>query len=286
MKTIRTFVNAAEAGFAGSLLESAGIRTLLKGEQSFMMTPGLATGGIQLQVEDEDVDRAVRLLDKGFDAVTEESRSDTEAETETPAAMEHAPVPRKAGRRRGHLGLMVVGAMALGLMAYGVHQWDLYHPPQPRDADFDHDGRPDHFYVYRDDGTLLRILVDHNGDGAVDEWITYDREGNAEHTERDTNFDARPDVWSFYENGEIQSRQRDTDFDGVPDWFGTYEHGLIVREDCRPGDSTVVVRRHIFVNAVLREEQVDEDRDGKFDYRILYDAFGTPSDRMPIEAAK
>jgi hypothetical protein len=40
------------------------------------------------------------------------------------------------------------------------------------------------------------------------------------------------------------------------------------------------------VNGDLREELVDEDRDGKFDYRILHDPFGGISERIPLGEAK
>ncbi len=102
----------------------------------------------------------------------------------------------------------------------------------------------------------------------------------------DANFDTRPDIWYFYRDGELQSWKRDTDFDGVPDWFGTCEHGLTVRQDCRPGDSFTVIRRYLFVNGHLHEELVDEDRDGKFDYKFIYDPFGGRSDRMPMGNSK
>ena len=41
MKTIRTYSNLSDAGFASSLLEAAGIKTLLADEQSFTIGYGL-----------------------------------------------------------------------------------------------------------------------------------------------------------------------------------------------------------------------------------------------------
>lgn len=54
MKTVKTFANLSEAGFASSLLEAAGIPALLADEQSYLAIPGMATGGIRLQVEEEE----------------------------------------------------------------------------------------------------------------------------------------------------------------------------------------------------------------------------------------
>ena len=69
MKTVKTFGNLAEAGFACSLLEASGICAALADEQSFLMTPGMVTGGIRLQVEDADCERALEVLDRFVESV-------------------------------------------------------------------------------------------------------------------------------------------------------------------------------------------------------------------------
>lgn len=279
MKTIRTYINAAEAGFASSLLESAGIQTLLKGEESFMLTPGLVSGGIQLQVDEEEAERAVRLLDQGFDAAADAPNASVGSTDDIPVQSE--------GRGRIPVGLFAAVAAALALMVFTVHQWAERSGQTNLDnyrhtLDYDKDGRPDHIYIY-EMGMLRRGEVDRNGDGRMDAWMTYDEEGRELRDESDQNFDGRPDAWWFYREGEAVASEHDTDFDGRPDWFGTFEHGLMVRQDCRPGDSDIVVRRYLLTHEIYREEQVDEDRDGKFDYRILYDPFGTPSERKPVD---
>jgi hypothetical protein len=93
-------------------------------------------------------------------------------------------------------------------------------------------------------------------------------------------------LWYFYVNGSLQRGEQDTDFNGQPDWFFSFENGLLVRADCRPNGSKIVVRRQIYEHGILREEWVDEDQDGKFDYKILHDIFGATSGRIPIEPAK
>jgi hypothetical protein len=282
MKTIRTYINVAEAGFASSLLESAGIRTLLLGEESFLMLPGLATGGIHLQVEDEDAERALRLLTEGLDAVADKPLGALSSETRARK--------ESADQLRIPIGLFAAGAAALALLFFAVHQWNETRrtggqAAERFDADYDHDGRPDHFFVYRN-GSIVSAEADRDGDGRIDAWGTFDSEGRNLHDELDQNFDGRPDAWYSYRDGEVHGSQADADFDGRPDWFSTYVHGIPVRTDCRPGDSAIVIRRYLLVAGDLREELVDENRDGAFDYKILYDPFGAPSDRMPIEAAK
>jgi hypothetical protein len=62
MKTIRRYGNAAEAGFAQSLLVAAGIAASLADENAGSLFPPLVPWGIRLQVPDEEVDRAHRIL--------------------------------------------------------------------------------------------------------------------------------------------------------------------------------------------------------------------------------
>lgn len=279
MKTVKTFANLAEAGYASSLLESAGIRASLADEQSFLMTPGMATGGIRLQVEDPDFERAMRVLEEGPDAA--ESPVAGSAVSSEPVEIGKIPT-----------GLFVAAAAGLAFLAFAIHQFAENRRTGRRRADnqtyeydYNQDGRPDHFFIYRD-GVLSREEVDRNFDGKIDEWDFFDREGKIERMELDENFDGRPDVWFSYKNGIIGSSRSDTDFNGRPDWFATFENGVAIRSDCRPNDSKIVVRRYISEHGVLREEWVDENQDGVFDYKFLYDPFHTRSEKIPIESAK
>jgi hypothetical protein len=61
--TIKIYQNVAEAGYAHSLLEAMGIAGYLHGEDAFQ--DGFpATDGIRLQVEPEDVAKALGILDQ------------------------------------------------------------------------------------------------------------------------------------------------------------------------------------------------------------------------------
>ena len=283
MKTIKTFGNLAEAGFACSLLEAAGIPAALADEESFQMVAGLGMMGIRLQVEDADFERALKVLAEGPDAADREVES-------SPAS----PISQDQNNGNGKIptGLFVAAAAVLVLLAITLRQVAenrraarLEPADEKYETDENHDGRPDHFYIYRN-GVIATARIDRNADGKIDEWETYDREGKIEHAEVDTNYDGRPDVWYFYKNGLVESERRDSDFNGRPDWFITFENGLAVRADCRPNESNIVVRREIYAHAAIREEWVDENQDGIFDYKILVDPFGARSERIPIHAAK
>jgi hypothetical protein len=274
VKTVKTFTNLAEAGFAASLLEAAGIPASIAGEQSFLYVAGIANEGVRLQVEDQDFDHAIQILREGLDAPPPPPASEPTAEE---------------GRTPVALLVAVVAAYALlGFTIYQAREEQRTRPKRPDTQtvqyDYNGDGRPDHFYTYRE-GTLVRAEVDRNFDGKIDEWESSDPAGRPAHVEQDDNFDGRPDFWYFYENGQLVRSEQDVDYNGKPDWFNVYKYGVLVRSDCRPNGSQVVQRRLIYVNGILSEEWVDEDRDGKFDYKILHDPFGNTSERMPIEAS-
>jgi hypothetical protein len=64
MRTVKSYANLAEAGFASSLLEAGGIRTLLADEQSSLWSYGMAIP-IRLQVDDADFEKAHQITQRG-----------------------------------------------------------------------------------------------------------------------------------------------------------------------------------------------------------------------------
>ncbi len=278
MKTVRTFGNLAEAGFASSLLEAAGIQALLADEQTFTIGYGAAIGGLRLQVDDADWDRAVQVLESGPDAATTIGKAD-----ELPST------PSEPGRIP--TGLFLAAAAFFVVLAFAVYnaiqqkQTGARSSKQTEEYDYDHDGKPDHFFTYRN-GRNVSATVDRNYDGRIDEWDTYNSEGVIARVELDDNFDGKPDAWITYKYAAPVMAKRDTDFNGLVDCIDTYENGIVVLSESAPNESSPVVRRYLYVNGVLREEWVDENRDGIFDYKILHDPFGATSGMIPIEAGK
>jgi hypothetical protein len=63
MKTIRTYDNLGEAGFAQSLLEASGIDAALLDQNVGASGEAFVMGGMRLQVPEEDFDRAVEILE-------------------------------------------------------------------------------------------------------------------------------------------------------------------------------------------------------------------------------
>ena len=275
MKTVKTFSNLAEAGFADSLLEAAGIPALLADEQSFLWSYGVAIP-IRLQVEDAEFERARQVLERGLQA----------AEDAPPSA---AAALTRAGRRRNSSRALHCRRWLFALMAFAIHNtFEDRKPPESRDqnyeADYNHDGRADYFETYTGN-RIISSKGDRNFDGQIDEWFFFDNKGQATRGEIDQKVDGRPDVWITYRDGVQETFTEDTDFNGVTDWITTFTHGIRARSEARPNDSGTVSRTQLYRSGVLYEERVDEDRDGKFDYRILYDPYGSMSERMPLEEA-
>ncbi|HON51981.1 MAG TPA: DUF2007 domain-containing protein [Bacteroidales bacterium] len=63
--TIQTFTYAHEAYIAQSKLESFGIETFLQDELTTQIIPvySYATGGVKLQVHEQDVEKALKILE-------------------------------------------------------------------------------------------------------------------------------------------------------------------------------------------------------------------------------
>ncbi len=121
MKTIRRFTNIAEAGFACSLLEAAGINAALADEHAYTLGPQYAPWGIRLQVSEPDADRAERVLDQqeGFSPLPDDFVPPPE-----PADSLAAPSDRKSNMtgaflRGGIWALVAFGALAGVTLAAG-----------------------------------------------------------------------------------------------------------------------------------------------------------------------
>ncbi len=277
MRTIQTFTNLSEAGFASSLLEAADIRAFLADEHSFALGYETPAIGIRLQVEDADFDRAQRVLTSGLDAAG------------PPPAPVETPQVERGGAPSSLLFVIIAGVAVLAFAGYWARESQRTArsrvAEQTYDMDYNSDGKPDHFSTYRGE-RFAHSESDRNFDGKPDCWMFGGRDGIAKRDEVDENFDGKPDHWFAYRNGVVATSRADVDFDGRPDFFTRYEHGVPAETNVRPGDTSVVVRRYLLSHGILREEWVDENADGVFDYKIMNDLFGAQSARIPIAPAK
>ncbi len=278
MKTLCTYGNLAEAGFAQSLLETAGIQAELADENTYAIGYGRVVGDIRLQVKEEDLERAQQVLSEGPSAV------------EHQAGHAAPPQPVSAeGKQLPHFpaGIFVAVAVALIALFFAVAQWRERQvrgqDEEEYDAkyDLDGDGRIDMANTYRGK-YLYRSWVDRNHDGKPDSWSEHGPRAIPLTAKLDENYDGKPDVWFTYEKGRLASGKSDRDFNGVPDVFLSYKNDLVESAEVRPNESPNIFRRQSFTHGVLRKEEVDENGDGRFDYSIDYDVFGTPSEHLPV----
>ena len=115
MKTIRTYGNSAEANFARSLLESAGVQASLADELAYTMEPPLVPWGIRLQVPDEEVARALEILDRGasFVPLAEEFEPPVSEQDEVITPAHNPELGRWAFLEGGLCGLGLYGVLKL-----------------------------------------------------------------------------------------------------------------------------------------------------------------------------
>jgi hypothetical protein len=284
MKTLRTYGNLAEAGFAKSLLEAAGITAELADENAYAAGYGRVVGDLRLQVDEQDFEKAThvprRRLGRNNDS--------------TPARRRHR---MRKMHHQANSGLPISqqefslrAVLHWSRCSFAVAQWrerqkDGSSEEQVMKYDTNNDGKTDTVYTYRG-RNLSRVTFDRNNDGKPDQWEEYNSNGIIVSSSEDNNFDGVPDNWITTITANQPPGKADRDFNGAPDVYATYRNSLIERTEVRPNGAKVPVRVQKYVNGILREEQVDADQDGRPDYRIEYDPFGTPSEHLPIETAK
>ena len=130
MVTVRQYLNPTEAELDKTLLEEAGIPVFLADESSLSLGYGGVLGGVRLQVEDTDLERAQGVLDKreGVTPLTDDFIPPQEPLTVEPTS---APPPLPAPEiepesewidtffRGGAVLMVVFGILALLILATG-----------------------------------------------------------------------------------------------------------------------------------------------------------------------
>ncbi len=66
--------------------------------------------------------------------------------------------------------------------------------PRKVAVDTNYDGKPDRAEYYDEKGEIIRVEVDPDGDGVIDETIYYEN-GKPKKGAKDTNKDGKQDVW-------------------------------------------------------------------------------------------
>jgi hypothetical protein len=117
MVTVRQYINPSEAELDKTLLEEAGIPVFLADENSMSIGYGGVLGGVRLQVEDADLDRARRVLNER-EGVT--PLPDDFVPPEEPPRIEPIPTPTPTlVTKEGWIDTFFWGGVAL-VAAFGI----------------------------------------------------------------------------------------------------------------------------------------------------------------------
>jgi hypothetical protein len=156
-------------------------------------------------------------------------------------------------------------------------------PPAPRPApsaepaadgivDRNEDGRID-LWLYREDGEIVRRVLDEDFDGRPDTTVHYDRATQRPaRVEEDANGDGRSDAWTEYQNGVIARRRSDANHDGTVDTWTFYQAGVIARHEQDTTGSGFRDRVGHYEGGKLVREEQDTSGDGRADVVLHYDA--------------
>lgn len=277
------FVTVYETGdpafiaFAKSILQSESIKYFIRGEgiQDLFAGGRLGTGfnpvigPVEIQVDEKDVEKAKDLLSQIEQGEFELSETDTiynyAEKSEDSAAKKH----KVKGLLKGIIIGVLVSAIAFYLFYYrekhfsGVLRYDL-----------NKDSKPDLVYTYKN-GVIVRFEEDRNFDGKIDMWDFY-KDGTVDRGESDDDFDGRVDTWFYYKNGVVNRVEIDTNFDNKPEIIEDYTNGVLSKKSWYHESSRNLWKGAYFVGGIMREQYIDQDYDGTFDIKIIYDSSERP----------
>jgi hypothetical protein len=127
--------------------------------------------------------------------------------------------------------------------------------------DEDFDGRPDQtIHFDRETRRPSRVEEDTSGNGAVDSWTDY-RQGEIVRRRSDSSGDGIVDTWSFYRNGELTRHEQDTTGDGFRDVISSFEAGRRIQEE-RDNDGDGQADTVLYFDDGEQLTRQEEDRDG------------------------
>jgi len=282
------FVTVHETGdpafiaFAKSILQSEGIKYFIQGEglQDLFAGGRLGTGfnpiigPVKIQVDEKDLEKAKELLkqiEEGkFELLEGDAANDAE-KVERDGAKKHT-------FRYLLIGFMIgVLVSVLGFMVYDYRERHLSGVVK---YDLNKDSKPDCFYYY-ENGVIVKVEQDRNFDGKIDLWYFY-KDGDLDHGVSDNNFDGIVDTWFNFKNGALTQIEIDTNSDNKPEIIESYTNGILSQKVWIDETSRKIWKKAIYYSGVMREEYIDQDYDGKFDIKIIYDSSERPIKTYPL----
>jgi antitoxin component YwqK of YwqJK toxin-antitoxin module len=277
------FVTVYETGdpafiaFAKSILQSEGIKYFIRGEgiQDLFAGGRLGTGfnpvigPVEIQVDEKDVEKAKDLLRQIEQGEFELSETDTiynhAEKSEDSATKKH--------KVKGLLKGIIIGVLVSAMVFY-VYYYREKHFSGVLKYDRNKDSKPDLFYTYKN-GVIVKYEEDRNFDGKIDLWVFY-KDGSDDHGESDNDFDGRVDTKFYYKNGVLSRVEIDTNFDNKPEIIEEYTNGVLSAMSWYHESTRNLWEKAYFVGGIKKEEYIDQDYDGTFDIKIIYDSSERP----------
>jgi len=143
---------------------------------------------------------------------------------------------------------------------------------ETQDSNFD--GVMDRTVFFDSDENPLKIVLDTNGNGVPDQWQQYEND-SLKWFESDRNDDGKTDLKIFYIDGEKQRLIKDDDFNEffeITQKFDQDGWNVVIELD---SDENKIVDLIFFYTAEgLSRKDMDENGDGRIDFREYYDSSG------------
>jgi hypothetical protein len=269
--------NPALIAFAKSLLESEGLRCFARGEglQDLFACGRLGMGynpvigPVEIQVDEKDVERAKDVLSQIEEGCIAQPEADGECS-------QREKGEDRSAQRHTFRDLLVgffIGVLisAMGLIAYDYRE---RHRSRVTTYDLNKDSKPDLFYYYKS-GIIVKVEQDRNFDGRIDLWEYY-KDDRRDHGESDNNFDGIPETSFKFKDGLLALINIDTNGDNRPEIIEYYTNDILSEKVWVQESSAKVWKRALFDYGVMREEYIDQDYDGAFDIKIVYDSSERP----------
>lgn len=258
--TVCETANPVTIAFVKSILESEGIEYYCKGEGSQQSLP------VQIQVDEKDEEEAREILKQMESELSEgDVKNKYAKEVKDTVAGKHT----SKGLIKGiFIGIFISVAVFL------LYDHRQKHFSGVVEYDLNNDSKPDSFYHY-ENGELIKEEEDRNFDGKIDLWYFY-KAGYLDRGESDDDFDGKVDTWYYFKNRQLIRIETDTNFDSKPEIISHFKNGIRTEEVWYHETSRVPWKKALFVNGLKQEEYIDQDYDGEFDIKIVYNSSERP----------
>lgn len=273
MQTAYNALNDIDAQLVVDRLSDEGIEAHVFGRFLSSASGELpAQSMIRVQVADDDVVRALRIVGEWRDDMT---RSANETEPEPAAFAEGVPTVATGATRSNAgkgFGLVLAGALIGALCTYAA----IRLPQSEEPFDFDDDGVVDVRYVYAGE-QLKQIEYDRNGDGKTDFRDHPSTRIHGDSTQwGDDDFDGRFEYWTEIRKGWAAVTHYDTDSDGFEESRMIFRHGVAEELIFMAPPDGRVIKRIYYKSGEMERSEADLNNDGRFETRWTFDDIGEP----------